>query len=88
MGRGIGKGERGGWKFTAGSEGWEGRVRVLALRKGKVSLIQWLTTKDDNRERWVVALWQKDEFHSVSVRVECWNVIRQAVVLYECECKE
>ena len=57
---------------------------MLALRKGKISLGQWLTTKDDNRERWVVELRQKEELHNASVKVECWNVIRQAVVLYEC----
>ena len=70
-GRGIGKGERGGGRLTAGSEGCEGRGRVLALREGKVSLGYRMTTKDEKRERWAEAMRQKGELHSLSLRVAC-----------------
>ena len=58
-------------------------MRVLALRYGKVSLGQGLTTKDEKRERCVLALGKKEELHVLSLRVVCWNGKMQAVVLSE-----
>ena len=46
---------------------------MLALRKGKVSLGDRMTAKDEKRERWVVAMRQKGELYSLSVRVGCWK---------------